>query len=152
MLFLLLDVFWRLLVGLCTGFRHNWLPGQRILPVHGPWRQSQLKRKKKQNKASVVLFICHRKCQISRESRLWPYRFKQKTCAENMGYLKIKCLTKQDTAKPPKTMYTVHPNCSTIRPYTNPITCKERTRCKWNTLQTKSKIDFIKMFVQMSYR
>lgn len=36
-------------------------------------------------------------------------------------------LTTQETAKPAKTMYTVHPNCSMIRPYTNPIPCNNYT-------------------------
>lgn len=44
---LLLEIFLRLLAGLPTSLGNNWLPGQRILSVHRPWRQGQLGGKNK---------------------------------------------------------------------------------------------------------
>lgn len=44
---LLLDTFWRFLAGLPTNLWNGWLPRQRILSVHWPWRQGQLKERGK---------------------------------------------------------------------------------------------------------
>lgn len=54
---LLLDTFLRFLAGLPTSLRNNWLPGQRILSVHWPWRKGQLGDKNRRGKKSVLALL-----------------------------------------------------------------------------------------------
>lgn len=59
-LLLLRETFLRFLAGLPTRLWNNWLPGQRILSVHRPWRKGQLRDKKnKQEMHNVACFYGH---------------------------------------------------------------------------------------------
>lgn len=59
-LLLLWETFLRFLAGLPTSLWNNWLPRQRILSVHRPWRQGQL-RDKKQKMHNVCFMAIHKK-------------------------------------------------------------------------------------------
>lgn len=60
--------FLRFLAGLPTALWYNWLPGQRIPSVYGPWGQGQLEQG--QNQSYIMMAVFKDKCTKMKETKV----------------------------------------------------------------------------------